>query len=72
MPQGNYTFSKGSGAKAIATLVSPELSERLTTLCNILEMPKASLVRFLVNRGVEDLEKKMVERVNKIESGVIA
>ncbi len=71
MAQGNYTFSKGSGACNIATLVSSELHERVKTLCNVLEMPKASLIRFLVNRGVDDLEKKLVQRIEKIESGEI-
>lgn len=45
-------------------MVSPELRERLDILSNALEMNRSSLCRFIINRGVDQLEAKLVERID--------
>jgi len=62
---GHYSFSRDEGAKSIACNVSEELHSRISSLCNILEMPKSSLIRYLVGRGVDELEQKLIERIDK-------
>ena len=66
MAQGRYSFSRENGAKQSGVVLSPDLEKRIKTLCNVLEMNKSSLLRFLINRGVDDLEKKLVERADKL------
>lgn len=62
-----YSFSTHEGAKNLGFMVSDELHTRILSLCNILEMSRSSLLRFLLTRGVDDLEAKLVERVEKLE-----
>ena len=71
MPHGRYCFSRESGAKNIAALVSDELFDRMQTMCNILEISRTALTRFLLTRGMDQLEAKMIERLDKVESGAI-
>lgn len=62
-----YSFSKDEGGMNVAVVVSEELHERLVTLCNLLEMNRSSLIRFLLARGVDQLEAKLVERATKLK-----
>lgn len=67
-PKGeHYSFSRHEGAKAIGCNVSEDLHTRISSLCNILEMPRSSLIRYLISRGVDELEQKLVERVDSLE-----
>lgn len=64
----HYSFSIDEGAKTITFNASEELTSRLQTVCNLLEMPRSSLVRFLVSDGLEKLEKRLVERAEKLRA----
>lgn len=54
-----YCFSKGNGAKNISLVLSGDLKVRILRLCNILEMNQSALLRFLINRGVDQLEDRL-------------
>lgn len=57
-----YSFSRDEGGIAVGVMVSEELNGRLMILCNLLEMSRSSLVRYLVTRGTDELEAKLVDR----------
>ena len=56
-----YSFSRDRGAEQVSIMVSPEMNKRINSICNILEMPKASLVRFMINQGLDKVEAKLVK-----------
>lgn len=64
--KARYSFSKDAGGLHVGVVVSDDLHGRLETLCNLLEMSRSSLVRFLITRGVDQLEAKLVERATKL------
>ncbi len=65
MGQGRYNFSVDNDGKHVAVVISKELHERIITLCNITELTKTAIVRYLLKRGVADMEQKMLELANK-------
>ncbi len=69
MPQGRYSFSQENDAKSITLVISRELHERMMTLCNITELTQSSIARYLLKRGVQDMEVKLVELARKKENG---
>lgn len=65
-----YSFSRDRGATPVSLMVSEELGARITSLCNIMEMSKSSLCRYLIQRGVGELEAKLVEMAEKERAAV--
>lgn len=63
-----YSFSRDKGATAIGMMVSPELRSRIALLCNTLEMSQSSLLRYLITRGVDELETKLTQRIQKMRA----
>lgn len=61
-----YSFSKDSGAINVGCNVSVELHSRIYDMCNILEMSQSALMRYLLGRGMDDLEKRLAERVDAL------
>ncbi len=56
-----YNFSKDADSTSVSLVISEELNDRIVTLCNITELTKSSICRYLLKRGVTDMEAKMVE-----------
>jgi len=50
-----YTFSQANDCKAVNINISPDLHERIMTLCNITEMTQTSICRYLLKRGISEL-----------------
>lgn len=61
-----YPFSIDNGGKHVGAIISGDLRVRVKRLCNILEMPQSSLLRFFINRGVEQLEAKLVKNAQEL------
>ncbi len=62
---GRYNFSRRPDSKTVNIHLSDELDERIMTLCNITELTKTGICRYLLKRGVRDMEVKLVELANK-------
>jgi len=64
-----YSFSRDKEAVAVSFFISDELNDRLITLCNITELNKSSVCRYLLKRGVAEMEGKMLELADKNFAG---
>ncbi len=60
-----YNFSKDADSACVSLVISDELNDRIMRLCNITELTKSSICRYLLKRGVGDMENKLVELANK-------
>ena len=63
--QMHYNFTRDGGGRQIGFFVSEDLHDRITTLCNITEMNKTAICRYILNRGIEEMEQKLVALVEK-------
>ena len=61
-----YNFSQDNNSKTINLSISPELHERIMTLCNITELTMTSICRYLLKRGITDMEAKLIKMTDKI------
>lgn len=66
-----YNFSQDNDSKSINLSISKELYERIMTLCNITELTMTSVCRYLLKRGVTDMEKKLIELADKKVAGPV-
>lgn len=62
---GRYNFSKDSDSKILSLVISKELHERIMTLCNVTELTMTAICRYLLKRGVSEMETKLVELAKK-------
>ena len=63
-----YNFSMSEDAHILSITVSRELHERIITLCNITELTQTAICRYLLKRGVTDMEAKLVSLADKAEA----
>lgn len=64
----DYDFSAANGGVVVTATISADLNAQLTTLCNLLEMQRSSLIRSLLVRGVNQLEAKLIERAEQMRA----
>lgn len=63
---GRYNFSRDKeGARSLSLPISKELHERIMRLCNITEMTQTAICRYLLTRGIGDMETELVELVDR-------
>ena len=61
MPKSmHYNFSVSEGGKQIGFQISVELRERIQVLCNLTEMSQTALCRYIIKRGITEMEQKLV------------
>ena len=56
-----YSFSKSNDAHPVTIFISKELHERILTLCNITELTQTGICRYLLTRGVAEMETKLIK-----------
>ena len=61
-----YSFSASEGGKQVGFFVSADLYERIRFLCDTLEMSMTSLCRYLLQKGIKELEDKLEEKLRKM------
>ena len=62
---GQYNFSHIGDSQAIGFTVSKDLYKRIVKLCDIVEMTQSSLCRYLLKRGVEQMEQRLAKMVEE-------
>ena len=67
-----YNFSTANDSHPLSIPVSRELHDRILTLCNITELTQTAICRYLLKRGVADMETRLVKLADNIPSKAIA
>lgn len=68
MSRGNrklYNFSMANDSHPLTINVSRELYDRIITLCNITELTQTAICRYLLKRGITEMESRLVTLANK-------
>ena len=68
MGRVKYNFSKKSDAVPMSVYLSKDLTDRMDVICNLIEMTRSALCRYILKRGIGDLEDKLAERVAKMKA----
>ena len=64
--KARYNFSQDQdGTKSISLPISADLHERIMTLCNITELTQTGMCRYILKRGVTEMEDKLVAMAGK-------
>lgn len=58
--KSKYSFSKFNEGQTIGFVVSKELNDRIAILCNLTEMNKTALCRYLLKKGITELENRLM------------
>ena len=56
-----YSFSKSENSQTMGFQISKELYDRIQVICNLTEMNQSTLCRYIIKRGITEMEEKLAQ-----------